>query len=197
MGSDPTTQIEALAKRVRLQCKAISMGQGQEVHARALLSHFMQDGGWVLLQNCHLGLEFMVELIDIILEAENPHPTFRLWMTTEVHPKFPIALLQICIKFTNDPPQGVRAGLKRTYTSLPPDTLEYTNAHQWRPMLYAISFMHSVVQERRKFGALGTCSVLSTCFCLHVDYSSNCDLPKQDGTFRMNSTGPIGEYEIG
>jgi len=155
MGSDPTPQIEALAKRMRTNCKAISMGQGQEVHARALLAEFMQSGGCVLLQNCHLGLEFMVELLDIILDAENPHPSFRLFMTTEVHNKFPISLLQICIKFTNDPPQGVRAGLKRTYTSLPPDTLEYTNASQWRPMLYAISFFHSVVQERRKFGALG------------------------------------------
>ena len=156
MGSDPSPQIEAMAKRMRTPCKAISMGQGQEVHARALLSEFMTGGGCVLLQNCHLGLEFMSELLGIILEAENVNPTFRLWMTTEVHCKFPISLLQICIKFTNDPPQGVKAGLKRTYTSLQPDTLEYTNAPQWRPMLYAISFLHSVVQERRKFGALGT-----------------------------------------
>jgi len=97
----------------------------------------------------------MSELLDIILDAENPHANFRLWITTEVHPDFSISLLQICIKFTNDPPQGVKAGLKRTYTSITSDTLEYTNATQWRPMLYAISFLHSVVQERRKFGALG------------------------------------------
>lgn len=37
MGSDPTNNIELLAKKLKLECRAISMGQGQEVHARRLL----------------------------------------------------------------------------------------------------------------------------------------------------------------
>lgn len=41
MGSDPTNNIEALAKKLRLECHAISMGQGQEVHARRLLQQSM------------------------------------------------------------------------------------------------------------------------------------------------------------
>ena len=37
MGSDPTNNIEGLAKKLKLECHAISMGQGQEIHARRLL----------------------------------------------------------------------------------------------------------------------------------------------------------------
>ncbi len=43
MGSDPTNNIEALAKKLRLDCQAISMGQGQEVHARRLLQQSMSS----------------------------------------------------------------------------------------------------------------------------------------------------------
>ena len=41
MGSDPTNNIEGLAKKLKLECHAISMGQGQEVHARRLLQQSM------------------------------------------------------------------------------------------------------------------------------------------------------------
>ena len=49
-----------------LGCSAISMGQGQEVHARRLVSQSMQEGHWVLLQNCHLGLDYMDELLSTV-----------------------------------------------------------------------------------------------------------------------------------
>ncbi|NWZ66399.1 DYH5 protein, partial [Acrocephalus arundinaceus] len=112
-------------------------------------------GGWLLLQNCHLGLEFLDELMVTITTKESMSEDFRTWITTEAHPEFPINLLQSSIKFTNEPPQGVKAGLKRTYSAVTQDLLGVSKMRQWKPLLYAVAFLHTTLQERRKFGPLG------------------------------------------
>nr|CAD7399061.1 unnamed protein product [Timema poppensis] len=155
MGSDPTATIVSLAKKLQFPCSAISMGQGQEVHARKLMSNYMAEGGWVLLQNTHLGLDYMDELFLTMTETPVVHPDFRCWVTTEPHPSFPISLLQISIKYTNEPPQGMKAGLKRTYGSMGQDMLDHSSNEEYLPLIYGVSFLHSIVQERRKFGPLG------------------------------------------
>ncbi len=108
-----------------------------------------------MLQNTHLALDFLDELLATVIATENVHEDFRLWLTSEVHPKYPINLLQASIKYTFEPPQGVKAGLKRTYTNTSQETLEYSNLPQWKPMYYTVAFLHTTVQERRKFGPLG------------------------------------------
>lgn len=62
--------------------------------------------------------ELLGELLELEKGATEIHPDFRLWITTEPNDNFPISLLQLCIKFTNEAPQGIRAGLLRTYSSM-------------------------------------------------------------------------------
>ncbi|XP_076264862.1 dynein heavy chain 8, axonemal kl-3 [Rhynchophorus ferrugineus] len=206
MGSDPTPYIEMLAKRLELKSKSISMGQGQEIHARKMMTQAMQEGFWALLQNCHLSLDYMNEVLMQFLDLEkgigSVHPDFRLWITTEVNEKFPISLLQICIKFTNEAPSGIRAGLLRTYTSMNQDMLDYSDAWQYIPLVYAISFLHTVVQERRKFGPLGwnipyefnSADWLSSCLFLqnHLD-----DIDPKRGISWQTLRYMLGEVHYG
>jgi dynein heavy chain len=72
--------------------------------------------------------------------------------------EFPLGLLQMCTKVTNEPPAGLKPGLLRSYTiSVDQDRLERVETVQWRQLLFDLCFMHSIVQERRKFGPLGWC----------------------------------------
>ena len=52
------------------------------------------------------------------------------------------------LKFTNEPPQGIRASLKRTYADVTQDTLDYSNHPSWPSLLYSVAFLHTVVQVR-------------------------------------------------
>ena len=78
------------------------------------MSSATQNVQWVLLQNTHLGLAYMAEIETYLLKAENLHETFRLWITAEPHPQFPIGLLQMSIKITNEAPVGMRARARPT-----------------------------------------------------------------------------------
>lgn len=50
---------------------------------------------------------------------------------------------------------GIKAGLMRTYDSMSQDFLDYSDSPYYLPLIFTISFLHTVVQERRKFGPLG------------------------------------------
>jgi len=64
----------------------------------------------------------------------------------------------MCTKITTEPPNGLKAGLLRSYTVIvDQDKLERVETVQWRTLLFGICFLHSIVQERRKFGPLGWC----------------------------------------
>ena len=79
----------------------------------------------MLLQNCHLSIKWLTELEKIVEDfSEGINKDFRLWLTSNPEPKFPISILQNGIKMTLEPPQGLRNNLMRTYANLDDKVLE-------------------------------------------------------------------------
>eukprot|EP00217_Crustomastix_stigmatica_P013603 CAMPEP_0183798542 /NCGR_PEP_ID=MMETSP0803_2-20130417/19119_1 /TAXON_ID=195967 /ORGANISM="Crustomastix stigmata, Strain CCMP3273" /LENGTH=4519 /DNA_ID=CAMNT_0026043227 /DNA_START=42 /DNA_END=13598 /DNA_ORIENTATION=- len=155
-GADPTKLIDDLAKKKKIKVNSVSMGQGQEKPANRHFAVSTVEGQWVLLQNTHLGLNYLTDVeARIVKESDEWHDDFRLWITAEPHPQFPIGLLQMSIKITNEAPVGMRAGLRNSYAWVSQDMLDAVGRQEWRQLLFVMCFMHSIVQERRKFGPIG------------------------------------------
>jgi len=137
----------------------ISLGQGQGPIAEMTVKSACYRGDWVCLQNCHLARSWMPTLegiVDELQHDEDVHPSFRLWLTSMPTPHFPVPVLQAGVKITMEPPKGLRANLRRSYTNMPEGILHSCQKpEEWRKLIYSLSFFHAVIQERRKFGPLG------------------------------------------
>ncbi|KAH9103464.1 hypothetical protein AeMF1_002875 [Aphanomyces euteiches] len=160
IGADPTESIEQLARKKKNPSPAVvSMGEGQEPVALKAINAAVVNGTWVLLQNCELGLELMEQMEEVIFKlSETMDPNFRLFLTALPSEQFPLGLLQMSTKVTNEPPQGLHAGLLRSFTVMvDQEKLERVETVQWRQLLFDLCFLHSVVIERKKFGPLGWC----------------------------------------
>jgi len=55
-----------------------------------------------MLQNCHLLVKWLRDLEKQLEKLTKPHPDFRLWLTTEPTPSFPIGILQRSLKVNID-----------------------------------------------------------------------------------------------
>jgi len=148
-GADPTSNIDDYSRRFKkFPTKKTSMGEEMEGPALAQIREGFRTGDWVVLNNCHLSLEFMAEMETILTPKDvEVHEEFRLWITCAPDPAFPLSLLQMAIKVTMEPPKGMKAGLARTYsTMVNQDFLEKVEPYEkWRPLTYATCFLHSTV----------------------------------------------------
>ena len=123
-------------------------------------SQAFQTGDWICLQNCHVATSWLSKLEQIVEDLSSNkkvHPDFRLWLTAMPSDKFPVPVLQNGIKLTTEPPKGIRANLVKTYSDVSSKDFKACQncPTEWRQLLFAVSFFHSAVLQRRKFGPLG------------------------------------------
>ncbi|KAK1331639.1 hypothetical protein QTO34_009597 [Cnephaeus nilssonii] len=159
-GVDPTSALLQLAEHTGMAQRfhSLSLGQGQAPIAARLLREGMYQGHWVFLANCHLSLSWMPNLDKLIerLQVEDPHPSFRLWLSSSPHPDFPISILQASIKMTTEPPKGLKANMTRLYQLMTePQFSRCSKPAKYKKLLFALCFFHSVLLERKKFLQLG------------------------------------------
>ena len=137
----------------------ISLGQGQGPRAKQLFEDGLDNGKWVLLQNCHLATSWMPELerlVEGMATRSTINAQFRLWLTSMPNPSFPVAILQIGVKMTNEPPKGMRANVTRSITAYSDHYMNRCKKPEvFKRLIFSMCFFHALIQERRKFGPLG------------------------------------------
>merc|ERR1712178_108614 len=159
-GANPVSDVEQLARKQGVDptkmFHQVALGQGQDVIAHNWLDIGHKEGHWVMLQNIHLMPSFLLELekkLDVFAQ-EGSNPGFRLFLTSDPSKNIPIGLLEICIKLTNEPPEGLKANMKRAYAFFTKEEIDEKEA-KVKSILVALCYFHSVMLERRKFGPKG------------------------------------------
>eukprot|EP01135_Chromosphaera_perkinsii_P000405 Nk52_evm52s78 gene=Nk52_evmTU52s78 len=162
-GVDPTKRLVELAEMNGMsdgKFLYLSLGQGQAPIAERMIEDGVKRGCWVFLANCHLSLSWMPALDKIVANIQDPtsqvHSDFRLFLSSSPNPDFPIAILQSSIKITTEPPQGLKANMSRLYATLSEEKISQ-NAREanLKRLVFALTFFHSLLLERRKFMTLG------------------------------------------
>jgi dynein heavy chain len=158
-GANVVDDVERLArqdKRVEGQnFFNVSMGQGQDVVAMAILERARAKGHWVLLNNLHLMPSWLPQLSKKLdEETAKTHDDFRLFLSSAPSRDIPVSLLDRCIKLSSEPPTGLRANLARAWASFSAAEVDGADAKS-RSILFGLCYFHSVMLERRTYGTKG------------------------------------------
>ena len=150
-GHDVSGRVESMAKANNKELLGVAMGSAEGYKtAENFVESASKRGSWVMLKNTHLCTDWLEDTLVKILQSLNAgtHHDFRLFITSEISPKLPTALLQICDVIVAEAPTGIRASISRFFSSIPDS--RFSNNVQNR--LYLIlAWVHAVIQERLRF----------------------------------------------
>ncbi|MCQ2815655.1 MAG: hypothetical protein MJ252_00165 [archaeon] len=138
--------------------RSMSLGQKQEVEATNMITDGIKRGLWILLQNCDLLFNWLKDLESIIdkIDSLKPKPEFRLWLTTSPIDNFPMGILHKSFKVVTEAPDGLQPNMGRVFGSIKEEEFESDSTHAaYKPLVFVISFFHSVMQDRKKYGKIG------------------------------------------
>ena len=160
-GVDPVKDTERLGKELGYgfdfgNFGLVSLGQGQEPVAEKAIETAYKGGGWAFLQNIHLTPKWTGGYLEKRCDdLDSAHEDFRMFLSAEPS-KLPINILQVCVKLTNEPPEGLQANLRKNWLPFSDDFFESSaKPGELKSITFALCLFHSVVIERKKFGPQG------------------------------------------
>jgi dynein heavy chain len=164
-GVDPTSWVEeyGLTRGISTDngnFANISMGQGQEKRADDVILKFASAGGWVFLQNVHL-MQTWLPTLEEKLETLTPHQDFRVFISAEPPAlsylrNLPEGLAKAAFCVSNEPPSDLRANMSRAWTTFSQGRIDSSSkSDTFKGCLFGLSFFHSVMLGRRRFGSQG------------------------------------------
>lgn len=153
-GHDASGKVDALADKLKKKMKSVAMGseEGFEI-AEKIISEASKEGTWVLLRNIHLCPTWL-EALEKRLHNLIPDKDFRLFLTSEIHPKLPSSLLRLSNIMVVAAPTGVKANVFRLLSSISQQRMQSTPVEKGR-LYFLVTWFHAIVQERLRYVPLG------------------------------------------
>ena len=195
-GIDPTALLRrfAASQNCSDRIRFVSLGKGQDHVVRHHLEDASWRGHWVILQNCQYSINSL-HIVNVALEelqmsgklGDMPvmDKHFRLWMTTQPTADFPSALTLSCVKLILEAPEGLRAKMHLHFDAILQAYPEVDGNTELMRLLFGLTWFHSLIQERCRFGALGwnipyhfsEADLLGSVQLLQSEVSSSTELP--------------------
>ncbi|CAK4126621.1 unnamed protein product [Aphanomyces euteiches] len=155
-GFDASSRVDELAPAMQKKLASVAMGSAEGFDtAEKALNTAIKQGTWLLLRNVHLCPNWLLSVEKKLYSVRDTcHKDFRLFLTSEIHPKLPINLLRMCDIYVFEPPNGVKASMLRSLEDISSDRVNRGPTERGRLFLL-LAWFHAIVQERLRYAPIG------------------------------------------
>lgn len=150
-GHDVSGRVESMARSESKELTSVAMGSAEGYRtAESYVASASKRGTWVMLKNCHLCTDWLEDTLVKTLQSlsASTHRDFRMFITSEISPKLPTALLQISDIIVAEAPTGIKASISRFFSSISSERFGSTVQNR---LYILLGWTHSVIQERLRF----------------------------------------------
>jgi dynein heavy chain 1 len=152
-GYDVSGKVESMAREMSKELNSVAMGSAEGFEtAESMVTAASKRGTWVMLKNVHLCTDWLNETFVKKLQTfgQSTNKDFRLFVTSEISPKLPTALLRLSDTIVAEASSGIKASMTRFMASF---TKARLGKSLIRNRLYLlISWTHAALEERVRYG---------------------------------------------